>query len=59
MFRAFGHEKSSVLDGGLPRWETEGYPLENTPPVEAARTDYPIPSLDLNAIKSERRFPYR
>ena len=25
MFRVFGHNLVSVLDGGLPRWEKEGY----------------------------------
>ncbi|CAH1793790.1 unnamed protein product [Owenia fusiformis] len=25
MFRAFGHEKVSVLDGGFPRWEKDGF----------------------------------
>jgi thiosulfate/3-mercaptopyruvate sulfurtransferase len=28
MFRAFGHEKVSVLDGGLPKWLAEGRPTE-------------------------------
>ena len=29
MFRAFGHERVAVLDGGLPRWRAEGRPLES------------------------------
>ena len=37
-FRVFGHERVSVLDGGLPRWLAEGYPTESGPvqnaPVE-------------------------
>ena len=28
-FRAMGHEKVAVLDGGLPKWRAEGRPLEN------------------------------
>ena len=28
MFRAFGHERVAVLDGGLPKWRAEGRPLE-------------------------------
>jgi thiosulfate/3-mercaptopyruvate sulfurtransferase len=28
MFRAFGHERVAVLDGGLPKWRTEGRPVE-------------------------------
>ncbi len=27
MFRAFGHDRVSVLDGGLPKWRAEGRPL--------------------------------
>ena len=27
-FRAFGHERVSVLDGGLPKWRSEGRPVE-------------------------------
>jgi thiosulfate/3-mercaptopyruvate sulfurtransferase len=29
MFRAFGHERVAVLDGGLPKWRAEGRPLES------------------------------
>ena len=29
MFRAFGHERVSLLDGGLPKWKTENRPLSN------------------------------
>jgi thiosulfate/3-mercaptopyruvate sulfurtransferase len=28
MLRAFGHERTTVLDGGLARWKREGRPLE-------------------------------
>ena len=27
MFRAFGHEKVWVLDGGLPAWKAAGFPV--------------------------------
>ena len=27
MFRLFGHDQVAVLDGGMPKWETEGRPL--------------------------------
>ncbi len=27
-FRAFGHERVKVLDGGLPKWRAEGRPVE-------------------------------
>ena len=29
MFRVFGHERVSVLAGGLPRWQAEGRPVES------------------------------
>lgn len=31
MFRVFGHDRVSVLDGGLPKWKREGRPLTNAP----------------------------
>ncbi len=31
MFRVFGHDKVSVLNGGLPKWEAEGRALESGP----------------------------
>lgn len=27
MFRAFGHDRVAVLNGGLPKWRAEGHPL--------------------------------
>ena len=29
MFRVFGHENVSVLNGGLPKWLADGLPVEN------------------------------
>ncbi|OAX39005.1 Rhodanese-like protein [Rhizopogon vinicolor AM-OR11-026] len=52
MFKAFGHEKSSILDGGLPRWEAEGFPIEDKPPAHAKKTVYPTPVLDKGMIRS-------
>ena len=31
MFRLFGHADVAVLDGGLPKWRTEGRPTEDGP----------------------------
>lgn len=31
MFRAFGHEQVSVLNGGLPKWQAENRPLQSGP----------------------------
>ena len=51
MFRAFGHERSSILDGGLPRWQAEGFPLEDKPPAQARKSEYPTPFLDKGMIR--------
>lgn len=32
MFRVMGHQDVCVLDGGLPKWRAEGYPIEDLPP---------------------------
>lgn len=53
MFRAFGHVKSSILDGGLPRWEAEGFEMEDVPPVEGKKSTYSSPNLDKTAIRCE------
>ena len=53
MFRAFGHARSSILDGGLPGWEAHGCPIETGEPKEATKSTYPIPSLDNDAVRSE------
>ncbi|EGN99605.1 hypothetical protein SERLA73DRAFT_151902 [Serpula lacrymans var. lacrymans S7.3] len=52
MFRAFGHQRSSVLDGGLPRWEAEGFSVESAPPAQVPKSTYPSPVYDKDVIKS-------
>jgi thiosulfate/3-mercaptopyruvate sulfurtransferase len=37
-FRAFGHERAAVLDGGLARWKAEGRALESGEPAPRPRT---------------------
>jgi thiosulfate/3-mercaptopyruvate sulfurtransferase len=37
MFRAFGHEKVFLLDGGLPQWKVEGLPLQTGETKRAPR----------------------
>ncbi len=37
MFRAFGHDDVSVLDGGLPKWKAENRPLADLPDVPRER----------------------
>lgn len=36
MFRIFGHDRVSVLDGGLPKWKREGRPVTDVASVPAA-----------------------
>ncbi|MBH3437657.1 MULTISPECIES: 3-mercaptopyruvate sulfurtransferase [Pseudomonas] len=39
MFRLFGHDQVAVLDGGLPKWQSEHRPVEQGPaPVVQAQT---------------------
>ncbi|TRM61433.1 Rhodanese-like domain-containing protein [Schizophyllum amplum] len=51
-FRSFNHENSSILDGGLPRWEAEGLPVETSEPTTPTAVDYPTPELNAKAITS-------
>ncbi|MBI3505509.1 MAG: 3-mercaptopyruvate sulfurtransferase [Proteobacteria bacterium] len=37
MFRVFGHDNVSVLDGGFPKWNKEGRPAQSGSPTVAAR----------------------
>ncbi|KAJ3552434.1 hypothetical protein NM688_g4151 [Phlebia brevispora] len=52
MFRAFGHDRSSILDGGLPAWEAHGGPVEAGEPSEIPETNYPVPTLNEDVIRS-------
>jgi len=52
MSQAFGHTNSSVLDGGLPRWEADGLPLDSSPSAEPSATTYATPELDESVVKS-------
>ncbi|KAI0343903.1 Rhodanese-like protein [Trametopsis cervina] len=51
MFRAFGHTRSSILDGGLPNWLAYGNRVtdEFVPPSKGT---YPPPKLDKDAVRS-------
>jgi len=52
MFRAFGHQKSSILDGGLPRWVAEGFDTVGGTPGEEKRSTYPTPVFEGEAVRS-------
>lgn len=51
MFRAFGHEKSSILNGGLPQWIDEGLPLEPESPSQPKVAEYPTPTFHPEVIR--------
>jgi 3-mercaptopyruvate sulfurtransferase SseA len=41
MFKAFGHDKVSILDGGLPGWESSGFELEKSPLPSSTAAEKP------------------
>ncbi|KAK0557065.1 hypothetical protein OC846_000712 [Tilletia horrida] len=54
-FLAFGHERVSVLNGGLPAWSASNLPLETgEPKAEIENSEYPAPKLRPNRIRSYR-----
>jgi len=57
MFRAMGAHDVRVLDGGLPKWLSEGRPVEAgpaSPPVAATFTPSPQPGLvaDIDTVRA-------
>ncbi|KIK57023.1 hypothetical protein GYMLUDRAFT_46635 [Collybiopsis luxurians FD-317 M1] len=42
MLKVFGHEKVSVLNGGLPAWKAAGYSIESGPYPAATPSEYPL-----------------
>jgi len=54
MFRAFGHKNSSILDGGLPEWESLKKVTETEPGSEfkPEKSVYSSPSFDQSVIRS-------
>ncbi|KAI9460256.1 Rhodanese-like domain-containing protein [Lactarius psammicola] len=52
MFRSFGHNNSSVLDGGLPGWETEGLPTETGHAEKTFKSSYPVPDFASKNVRS-------
>ena len=47
LLRYFGHERASVLDGGMARWSAEGRALESHVPSPAPATFVPMPRPEL------------
>jgi thiosulfate/3-mercaptopyruvate sulfurtransferase len=52
MFRIFGHDRVSVLNGGLPKWKREGRPVE-AKPVAPARKGF-IARFRPELVRSKR-----
>jgi thiosulfate/3-mercaptopyruvate sulfurtransferase len=49
LLRYFGHERASVLDGGMARWVAEGRPVESRVPSYAPASFEPVPRRGLVA----------
>ncbi|KAF8203298.1 Rhodanese-like domain-containing protein [Pholiota molesta] len=52
MFRNFGHENSSIIDGGLPRWVDDQLPVETSPPSKPQPATYALPKFEDKSIRS-------
>lgn len=48
-FRVFGHNSVSILDGGLPRWQTEGQPISKE--VKSVNTETFTAKFNSEAVK--------
>ncbi|KAF9014929.1 Rhodanese-like domain-containing protein [Cyathus striatus] len=57
MFRTFGHEKSSIINGGLPRWILDGLPVESGK-TEYKRTSYSPPTVNGYAVRDYNQIVY-
>jgi len=53
MFKAFGHDNASILDGGLPAWVSRSLPVEEGPlETSFPQTEYPEAKVDASMVKS-------
>lgn len=59
MFRSFGHGKSSIMNGGLPRWTDEGLPIDAEAPIQVEAVEYPAPTLTPRKHIRSECFPLR
>jgi len=61
LLRYFGHERASVLDGGMARWVAEGRPVESRVPSYTPASFEPVPRpglvADAEAIERLRKQP--
>ncbi|KAF0553533.1 Rhodanese-like protein [Gigaspora margarita] len=50
-FKVFGHERVSLLEGGLPKWLKEGRPVESGP-IDIVPKSYEIPTLNTALVRN-------
>jgi thiosulfate/3-mercaptopyruvate sulfurtransferase len=50
LMHLFGHERCAVLDGGLPKWRSEGRPIEHGEPPKIAPVRY-VASLEVQHLR--------
>ncbi|OCH96593.1 Rhodanese-like protein [Obba rivulosa] len=50
MFRSFGHERSSILDGGFPAWRAANLPTAGGEPAPLQRSSYPTAALHPDVV---------
>ncbi|GGC50100.1 sulfurtransferase [Siccirubricoccus deserti] len=50
MLRLFGHEQAAVLDGGMPKWQREGRPVETGDAPPAAPAEF-IPDFQAERLR--------
>ncbi len=53
MFRVFGHDDVSVLDGGITKWLREGHPTRDLPPVPRER--HFTPQVDRTLVRDKEQ----
>jgi thiosulfate/3-mercaptopyruvate sulfurtransferase len=53
MLRAFGFDNAAVLNGGWPKWQSEGRPVATEPAIPLTTTFVPRPRPELIASKEE------
>jgi thiosulfate/3-mercaptopyruvate sulfurtransferase len=62
LLRYFGHERVSVLDGGMARWVAEGRPVESHVPSYPATKFVPVPRpqlvVDASTVERLRADPH-
>ncbi|CAG8739201.1 1973_t:CDS:2, partial [Dentiscutata erythropus] len=49
--KVFGHERVSLLEGGLPKWLKEGRPVESGP-IDIISKSYKVPTLNTALVRN-------